>query len=41
MNLLIPREIIEWLDKNRKERSRQSFIVHILVTISKTGKFEI
>ena len=40
MNLLIPREILQWVDENRKERSRQSFIVNILVTIFKTGKFE-
>lgn len=41
MNLHIPMKIIAWLDKNRGDKSRAAYIIHILHILTDTNKFEI
>lgn len=33
MSLIIPRELLNWIDENRGEMSRQSFIIRCLFKI--------
>ena len=38
MELRIPKEVIDWLDKVRGEKSRQAFIVSLLVHLKDVQK---
>lgn len=40
MNLLLPREMLDWVDKNRGSLSRQAFIVRCIFKLMEINKMK-
>lgn len=38
MNLILPKHLLDWVDKNRGERSRASYIVQCLFKIKEMSE---
>lgn len=38
MNLILPRSLLEWVDQNRGEMSRQSYIIKTLFKIKEISE---
>lgn len=37
MNLILPRHLLEWIDSNRGEKSRQSYIIQCLFKLKEVS----